>query len=94
MTDAAIPTPAQIRRLPVTDVRRFCKALRKAGLLVDHGGAHLRVTLPGGRFLTTVPYTPSDRRALLNGRSHLARRIAEIADQRAGGNSQPTQLPT
>ncbi len=78
MTDPAIPTPEQIRRLPVDSVREFCKGLRKAGLLIGHGGSHLRVTTRGGVFVATVPCTPSDHRALLNGRSRLARRVGEM----------------
>lgn len=82
MKDPAIPTPAQIRRLPVTGVREFCKGLRKAGLLIAPGGSHLRVTTRGGVFVATVPCTPSDHRALLNGRSQLARKVGEMRQER------------
>lgn len=79
MKDPAIPTPEQIRAMPVTSVAVFRKALTGAGLCVQPGNRnHLRVTIPGGAYVGTVPSSPSDMRSLRNCRAHLARRISEL----------------
>ena len=86
MKEPAIPTPDQIRAMPVTSVATFRKALTGAGLLVDPGNRnHLRVTTLTGTFVGTVPSSPSDGRALRNCRAWLARRVGEMRDQYAVG---------
>lgn len=75
----AIPTPEQVRKMPVTSVAVFRKALASAGLTVEPGRRnHLRVTA-GAVFIGTVPSSPSCPHALLNCRSWLAQRVAELA---------------
>lgn len=78
MKDPAIPTPEQIRRMPVTSVVDLRAALCKAGLIVRPGGTHQRIETADGAFVGTLPWTPSDRRALLNTRSWLAQRVGQI----------------
>lgn len=82
MSGPAIPTPAQIRRMPVTSVAELRTALTKAGLVVKPGGTHQRVETDTGTYIGTLPYTPSDHRNLLNTRSDLARRVGEIRNAR------------
>lgn len=43
------------------------------GWIIEHGGKHLKMRLPGRKDFITLPTTPGDRRALLNIRA-LARR--------------------
>lgn len=64
--------------MPVTSVADLRSALTRAGLVVKPGGAHLRVETRGGAYIGTLPHTPSDHRNLLNTRSDLARRVAQI----------------
>lgn len=79
MKEPAIPTPEQIRVMPVTSVATFCKALAGAGLHVNPGNRnHLRVTTAAGVFVGTVPSSPSCPHALRNCRAWLARRVTEI----------------
>lgn len=78
MTRRRLPTPAQIRAMPVTSVRDLCDALEAAGLIVEPGGSHLRVVTARGVRVGTLPHTPSDHRTLRNCRSDLVRRITEI----------------
>lgn len=90
MKEPAIPSPAQIRRMPVDSVRALSEALVRAGLTVRPGGTHLRVETAGGLLLGILPHTPSDPRSLLNTRSGLARRAGEMQArrrQRSGTNS-------
>lgn len=75
---ARIPTPEQIRRMPVTSVADLRSALTRAGPVVKPGGSHQRVETRGGALVGTLPWTPSDHRNLRNTRSDLARRIGEI----------------
>lgn len=75
-----IPTPVQIRKVPVTSVRKMCDGLESAGLRIEYGGVHLRVTTADGAFVATVPHSPSDRRSLLNTRAWIARRVFEITN--------------
>ncbi|ACU71924.1 hypothetical protein Caci_3015 [Catenulispora acidiphila DSM 44928] len=84
MKDPAIPTPEQIRGLPVTSVAVFRKALGDIGLTVKPGSRnHLRVTTSTDAFIGTVPSSPSDPRSLRNCRAWLARRVAEVRDAAA-----------
>jgi len=73
-----IPTPAQVRAVPVTSVSVMRAALEAIGLTVRPGGVHLKVTTASGRYVGTVPLTPSDWRSLMNSRSLIARNITEI----------------
>jgi hypothetical protein len=73
-----IPTPAQVRAVPVTSVSVMRAALEAIGLTVRYGGVHLKVTTAAGRYVGTVPLTPSDWRSLMNSRSLIARNITEI----------------
>jgi hypothetical protein len=79
MTRRRIPTPAQVRAVPVTSVREMRAGLESVGLRVRPGGSHLRVTTRSGRCVGTLPATPSDSRSLLNTRAQIARRVAQIA---------------
>lgn len=78
MTDPAIPTPEQIRQMPVTSVKALRNALKSAGLTVRAGGSHLRVELSDGTFIGIMPSTTDYPRSLLNCRSYLAKRVAEL----------------
>ena len=88
MTDPAIPTPEQVRAMPVTSVKALVDALRDAGLTVRNGGSHLRVETADGRLLGGLPATPSHSRSLRNARSHLARRAGEVGAARRKTNPQ------
>lgn len=79
MSKPRIPTPEQIREVPVTSVRAMCDGLESAGLRIEYGGVHLRVTTADGAFVATVPHSPSDWRALRNSRAWIARRVAMLA---------------
>lgn len=68
--------------MPVTSVAALRAALEAAGLNVDQGGSHLKVTTAWGAPLGALPLTPSDWRSLLNCRSQIANRITEITTQR------------
>lgn len=81
MTRRRLPTPAQIRAVPVTSVREMRAGLESVGLRVWPGGSHLRVTTRSGRRVGTLPTTPSDRRSLRNSRAQIARRIYEITNR-------------
>lgn len=82
--DPAIPTPEQIRAMPVTSVAAFRKALAEAGLTVMPGKRnHLRVTTATSVFVGTLPSSPSDPRSLRNCRAWLARRVGEMRDAAA-----------
>ena len=72
--------------MPVTSVKALRDALTEAGLHVRLGGAHLRVETADGVFVGTMPHTPSDHRNLLNTRSDLARRVAQIRAARRKTN--------
>lgn len=78
MTRHRIPTPAQVRAVPVTSVSTMRAALEAIGLTVRPGGVHLKVTTASGTFVGTLPLTPSDWRSLMDSRSLIARRITEI----------------
>jgi len=80
MTRRRLPTPAQVRAVPVTSVREMCDGLESVGLRVWPRGSHLRVTTASGRPVGTLPATPSDSRSLLNTRAQIARRIGEITN--------------
>lgn len=81
MPKRRIPTPEQIREVPVTSVRDMCDALESAGLRIEYGGVHLRVTTSDGRFVATLPHSPSDWRSLRNSRAWIARRVHEITNR-------------
>lgn len=80
MTRRRIPTPAQVRAVPVTSVRAMRDGLESVGLTVSQGKTHLRVTTGRGVLVGALPLTPSDPRSLLNCRSWIAKRCAQIAD--------------
>jgi hypothetical protein len=80
MTAHRIPTPAQVRAVPVTSVRVMRRALEQAGLRVRPGGTHLRVTTASGKLVGALPLTPSDPRSLMNCRAWIARRVAELVE--------------
>ena len=80
MTRRRLPTPAQVRAIPVTSVRAMRAGLESVGLRVRPGGSHLLVTTRSGRSVGTLPATPSDPRSLLNTRAQIARRIHEITN--------------
>lgn len=86
MTDPAIPTPEQIRKMPVNDVKTLRKALVQNGLTVVQGRAHLRVETSGGAFVGTLPLSPSCPHALRNCRAWLARRVGELGGERGAGD--------
>lgn len=94
MTRRRLPTPAQIRAMPVTSVRDLCDALEAAGLIVEPGGSHLRVVTARGVRVGTLPHTPSDHRTLRNCRSDMAHRIAAIRQRRPGDRKRTPDLPT
>jgi hypothetical protein len=79
MTNPRIPTPAQVRTVPVSSVRVMRAGLKRIGLCVNPGGSHLRVTTAAGAFVGTLPLTPSCPHALLNCRAFIARRVAELS---------------
>jgi hypothetical protein len=79
MSRPRIPTPEQVRAVPVTSVAAMRAALESLGLTVRSGGVHLKVTTDTGAPLGTLPLTPSDWRSLKNTRSQIARRVGEIA---------------
>jgi hypothetical protein len=54
------------------DVRVLIKAIRKLGCEVHNHQGHWKIYRDGS-YLTTVPGTPTDHRALLNARSRLRR---------------------
>jgi hypothetical protein len=61
------------------DAARFRAELERGGLTVRIArNGHWRVELPDGRFVGTVPNSPSDFRAVANCRSHIRRRLAEL----------------
>ena len=80
MPKRRLPTPEQVRAVPVTSVREMCDGLESVGLRVWPRGSHLRVTTASGRPVGTLPATPSDSRSLLNTRAQIARRIGEITN--------------
>jgi hypothetical protein len=66
-----------------SDVARFRAELERNGLhmrIVRNG--HWRVELSDGRFVGTVPSSPSDPRSMANCRSHIRRRLAELREPR------------
>jgi hypothetical protein len=77
-----MPTPAQVRAMPVTSVAVLRAALEAAGLVVEQGGSHLKVSTAWGAPLGALPLTPSDWRSLMNSRSLIARSITEINTSR------------
>jgi hypothetical protein len=86
MTRRRIPTPAQVRAVPVTSVREMRDGLKAVGLTVSRSKSHLRVTTRSGRSVGTLPMTPSDSRSLLNTRAQIARRIHEITNPSRGAS--------
>lgn len=60
------------------DVERLKAELKAQGLTVRPGGKHWRVELPDGRFVWTLPNTPSCPRALANARTRIRRRLREL----------------
>lgn len=86
MTTPAIPTPEQVRSLRTTSVRDFQQGLKNLGLTVREGGSHLRIETANGAFVWSMPLSRATPQALLNCRSHLARRVAAMRTQHYGGN--------
>lgn len=69
------------------DVRRFVAELEHQGLTAQLAkSGHYKVTTADGRFVMTVPNSPSDWRALKNARTCMRRRLAEM---RHGRNEAP-----
>lgn len=61
------------------DAARYRAELERNGLTVRIAkSGHYRVELPDGRFVGTLPHSPSDWRSVANGRSHIRRRLVEL----------------
>lgn len=61
------------------DVRAMVGKLRDSGFKVEESGSgHLKVYGPNGRLVSTLPKTPSDRRALKNARAQFRRLGAQL----------------
>lgn len=72
------------------DVATLRAELKADGLSTRLARGHWIVELPDGRFVWTIPSTPSDPRALLNCRTLIRRRLRELRYQpsaRPGGRS-------
>ena len=82
MKEAAIPTGAQVRAMPVTTVKALRKALEGAGLQVIPGGSHQRVETADGVFIGSMPLAKATPQALLNCRSYLAKHVERVRTQR------------
>jgi hypothetical protein len=66
------------------DVAALRAELKRQGLIVRLArNGHYKVTLPDGRFVVTMPSTPSDGRALANSRADIRRRLREMRYQLA-----------
>jgi hypothetical protein len=56
------------------EVRQFIAELERRGLAIHPTrSGHFRITTRGGRYLTTLPSTPSDARSLKNAGAQIRR---------------------
>jgi hypothetical protein len=68
-------------RTSKSDFSAYCRELIAAGLVIERRRTgHLRVTLPDGKFVGTVPTSPSDPHWLQNNRAYLRKRLAALAE--------------